>query len=80
MKYFVGIIALIIGSLMLIKTEWFLNWTGRIPWAEEHLSAEGGTRMLIKILGLIVIIGTFLILTGILQGLLGKIFNISALG
>jgi len=78
MKYIIGIIVIIFGSLMVIKTEWFLSWTGRIPWAEEHLGTEGGTRMLIKLIGLILIIGTFLALSGILGSLLGKIFNFSS--
>ena len=78
MKYLIGLIVLIFGSLLLIKTEWFYGWTGPIDWAEQHLGTEGGTRMLIKIIGLILIMGTFLVLSGILPRLLGRIFNFAA--
>lgn len=79
MKYLYGSIAIIIGALLLIKTEWFYNWTGPIDWAESHLGAEGGTRLFFKLIGLIIIFGTFLVLTGILPKLLGGIFKSSSL-
>ena len=78
MKYFIGFITIVIGSLLLIKTEWFYNWTGPIDWAEQHLGTEGGTRMLFKIIGLVLIFGTFLVLTGILPNLLSRIFSFAS--
>ena len=68
-----GIIA--VGMLMVIKTNWIIDFTGRIDWAEQHLGSEGGTRIFIKLLGVLVILGTFLGVTGILGGWVKAIFG-----
>ncbi|MFA5069700.1 MAG: hypothetical protein WC528_00210 [Patescibacteria group bacterium] len=75
MNYVIGGIAIIVGSLLVVKTEWFYNFTGPIDWAEAHLGSEGGTKIFIKLIGLIIIIGTFLALTGCLGGCISKIFK-----
>ena len=80
MSYFVGILVIGVGCLMVLKTGWVLEMTGRIAWAEEHLGTEGGTRMFIKLLGVLLIIGTFLTLTGATGAILGKIFSASMFG
>ena len=43
MSILYGLIIVIIGSLMVIKTEFFLGLTGPIAWAENNLGTEGGT-------------------------------------
>lgn len=45
-----GFILFVIGPLLIIKTEWFLENFGRIPWAEQHL--QSGTRLFYKLLGI----------------------------
>ena len=45
-----GLILLISGPFLVIKSEWFLDNFGRIQWAEDKLG--GGTRFLYKIIGL----------------------------
>jgi len=75
MKYFIGVIAVGIGFLLVWKADWLMNNFGRIAWAEEHLGTEGGTRMLFKIIGILVIIGAFMVMTGAMGAILGAIFK-----
>lgn len=74
MRYIIGIIAIIIGFIIIWKSEWFLQNFGRIDWAEIHLGADGGTRLFYKLLGLAVIIISFLYMSGFIEGLLITIF------
>ena len=43
----------LMGPMLVIKTEWFLENVGRIEWAEQHLG--GGTRLFFKLLGVVFI-------------------------
>ena len=78
MRYFVGILLLLAGIVMVLKTEWFLLNFGSISWAEEHLGTNGGSRLMYKLLGLVLIFFAMLFLTnmmeGFLMGTIGKIF------
>lgn len=53
MHIFLGILFLVIGPFMTVKSEWMLQNFGRIPWAEEHLGLDGGTRLFYKLLGIL---------------------------
>ena len=44
MKFVVGILAMILGVIMVIKTEWFIQNLGSNAWAEAHLGSGGGSR------------------------------------
>lgn len=48
-----GLILLISGPFLVIKSGWFLENFGRIQWAEDKLGTEGGTRFLYKLIGLL---------------------------
>ena len=74
--YILLIIAILaVGALLVIKSEWVYSFMGPIDWAEEHLGTEGGTRIFIKLIGIIIILGTFLWVTGGLQAILRGIFR-----
>lgn len=75
MKYVLGIILIGLGFLIVWKSDWIMNNFGRIPWAEKHLGMDGGTRLLWKLIGLLVIIGSFLYMTGALGSLVRLIFG-----
>lgn len=74
-RIIIGIIGIVVGSIMVIRSEWLLSFFGRIDWAEIHLGAEGGTRIFYKLLGLATIIISLLITTGMIEGLLLAIFG-----
>jgi hypothetical protein len=74
-RIIIGIIGILVGSIMVIKSEWLLSFFGRINWAEIHLSSEGGTRIFYKLLGILTIIISLMIMTGMIEGLLFAIFG-----
>jgi hypothetical protein len=68
MRFFFGMLGIVVGFLMVWKTQFFLQTFGRIPWAEEHLRhGWGGSWMGYKLLGLIIIFGSLLYMMGVLQ-------------
>ncbi len=75
MNWLIGISVIGLGVLLVIKTEWIIDFTGPIEWAEQHLGTEGGTRLFIKLMGVLLIVGTFLGVTGILGGWVTSIFG-----
>ncbi len=74
MKYFVGLIVVLIGCAMVIKTEWFLENFGRSEWAEEKLGG-GGTRLMYKLLGVLGIVLAVLGVTGALGEIIVSLFS-----
>ena len=68
MKYVVGILAIVVGIFFVIKTEWFVQNFGTSAWAEHYMGTSGGTRLMYKLLGVIII---FLAMAG-MTGLLGQ--------
>ncbi len=78
-KIILGLVGCVLGSVFVIKSESFLQMTGRIPWAEAHLGMEGGTRLLYKLIGIIIILLSFLYMTGlgtsILKSILAPLFG-----
>ncbi|KKQ27960.1 MAG: hypothetical protein US42_C0003G0017 [Candidatus Magasanikbacteria bacterium GW2011_GWC2_37_14] len=75
MTYIVGILAIVVGCFMVIKTEWFLENFGSNAWAEEHLGSDGGSRLMYKLIGLAIIIIAMLGMTGLLGGIIMSIFS-----
>jgi len=75
MKFLIGGVVIIVGAILVIKTEWFYNFTGPIDWAERHLGIEGGTRIFYKLIGVILIIGAFIGMTGGFGCIFSKIFT-----
>lgn len=75
MRYVWGLIGVAIGGLIVAKSEWFFQNFGAVPWAEQHLGSEGGTRFFYKLIGLAIILISFLLVSGILEGLLLSIFG-----
>ncbi|TSC96197.1 MAG: Uncharacterized protein Athens101410_127 [Parcubacteria group bacterium Athens1014_10] len=75
MYFIYYLLAILIGSLLTIKSEWFLNNFGRVEWAEKHLGLDGGSRLFYKLLGIAIIIIALLFMTGLMQNwLLGFFF------
>jgi hypothetical protein len=78
MRYIIGILFVLFGAWMVIKTEWLIENLGTSSWAEANLGTSGGSRLLYKLIGLGFIFIGFLLVTnmfqGFLMGTLGKIF------
>jgi len=55
-----GLMIALVGFILVWKSNWLMNNFGRIGWAEAHLGTEGGSRLLYKIIGFVIIIGGFL--------------------
>lgn len=75
MKYFVGILAILVGVILVIKTEWFLENFGTIEWAEAHLGSNGGTRLMYKLIGLAFILLSLMGMTGLLGAVILKVLG-----
>ena len=75
MKYIIGLLAIVVGTFMVIKTEWFEATFGASAWAEEHMGINGGTRMFYKLIGLVVIIIAMLGVTGLLGPIILSVFG-----
>jgi len=63
-----GIIVIVIGTMVVIKTERILEVAGRNTWAETKLGSWGGTRFMWKMIGLIVVFVGLLITTNMFGG------------
>ena len=80
MQYFFGTLAIILGIVLVIKTEWFVQNFGTSAWAEAHMGTSGGTRLMYKLIGLIFVFGSLMVMTGafgrIFLGLFGRLFGV----
>ena len=78
-KYIIGLIAMVVGVFLIIKTEWFIENFGTNAWAEEHLGTSGGTRLMYKLVGLAIILVAMMGVTGLLGNFImatfGKLFG-----
>jgi ABC-type multidrug transport system fused ATPase/permease subunit len=78
MRYFIGIVMVALGVVLVLKTEWFIQNFGTNGWAEEKLGTAGGTRTMYKLFGIILIFFGFLAITNLYNDFLintvGKIF------
>ena len=65
MRYVIGVFIIALASFLIIKTEYFYSLTGPMDWPEQHIG-PGGTRLFLKIIGLILIFGALFYMTGAL--------------
>lgn len=68
MRFILGFIGIAIGTVFIIKTEWFIRNFGVSAWAEEKMGTSGGTRLLLKLIGIGIIFISMLAITGLLEG------------
>ncbi len=68
LRFFLGLIILTIGVIIIIKTESFLRGFGRIYFFEKHFGQEGGSRLGYKVIGMFGIFIGVLIMTGMING------------
>ncbi len=70
-----GLIIMISGFMLVWKSEWLLNNFGRIEFAERHLAHSGGTRLMYKLLGILLIIIGIMYATDLTDNLIAAIIN-----
>ena len=71
MKFFIGLVMIIVGSLIIYKVEWMLENFGRNDFFERKLATSGGSRLGYKLIGLILIFLGTLAITGMIDGVMG---------
>jgi hypothetical protein len=74
MKYFIGILGTVVGFFIVWKTEGFMSWTGRIDFAERWFGTEGGTRIVLKAIGLLIIIVAWMYMLNLGESILRFLF------
>ena len=70
LHFFGGLAMIALGALVIVKSEWVYSNFGPIAWFEEHLGAEGGSRLGWKLIGLIVVFFGTLVMTNLVGGFL----------
>lgn len=60
----------IVGTAIVLKTEWIIANFGASAWAEEKFGTSGGSRIMWKVIGIILIFFGFLVITNMIQGFL----------
>lgn len=68
MRIIVGLLLLTAGFLLVWKATPIIEFTGHNAWAESRLGTEGGSYLLCKLIGLLIIFIGILIITGLWQG------------
>jgi hypothetical protein len=64
MQIIFGIILTLVGAVLVMKTEWFLETFGRVSWFDENLGSEGGSRLGYKLMGVLVLFIGIILMTG----------------
>ncbi|MBI5793737.1 hypothetical protein HZA87_01445 [Candidatus Uhrbacteria bacterium] len=67
-----GLIIMVIGFLIVWKTEKFFTWFGEIPFAEKTFGA-GGSRFFYKLIGVLVAFIGIFVATNIISDILGSL-------
>ena len=70
MHIIIGLIITLVGGIITIKSEKFLNAFGRIAFFEKKLGTEGGSRLGYKLIGFLFIFIGILVMTNMIDGFL----------
>jgi hypothetical protein len=66
--FFLGLILMVVGFLIVWKSEAILGFFGPIGFFEKYLGTEGGSRLGWKLIGILFFFFGFLIMTGMING------------
>jgi len=69
-QFIIGMLIAGVGFLIVLKADWFLQNFGSIPFAEKHLSSEGGSRLFYKLIGILFMIIGIMHATALLEPLM----------
>lgn len=77
-RIIIGILVAALGYMMVWKTQFFMDTVGMIDWAERNLGG-GGSRLFYKLLGIVIILIGFMVITNlfdmVIGGFIGSIFG-----
>jgi len=66
--FILGVVIIVTGAFIVIKSAGMLNTFGRIGFFEKYLGVEGGSRLGYKIIGVLTIFLGLLIMTNMIGG------------
>ena len=73
-----GFIILVFGFMMVWKSWWIVETFGKSSWAEDKLGSSGGTNLLYKLIGIIIMFLGMITIAGLkndfLMSTIGKLF------
>ena len=70
-----GLLMIVVGALLVIKSEAVLSAFGRMAFFEKYLGTEGGSRLGYKLIGLATVFIGALIMTGLIQDFMLWVFS-----
>ena len=66
-RILIGLVITFLSFMVVWKTEWLHRQTGGWAWAEKYHGTEGGTRLAMKLLGILGIVIGLITITGMHQ-------------
>ncbi len=75
-RIILGLIIAAVGAIVTIKAEWIYQNFGSIPSADKYLGTEGGSRLAYKIIGIVISIIGFLVMTNLIEAVFAGIFRL----
>ena len=75
MKYFFSLLAIILGFLLVRYSNYLVENFGHNETADHYLGTYGGSRLMWKLIGIAIIFGAFMTISGLGQSLLLAIFG-----
>ena len=74
-RILIGLVLAIIGAFLTIKSDMVYQAVGPIAFAEKYLGSDGGSRLMYKLIGILITILGFLIMTGLIKNIVIAIFS-----
>jgi len=71
MMFVIGLIVMLVGLAIVVKTEAFMSAFGRIGFFEKFFGTEGGSRLGYNLIGLLAVFIGFLMVAGLIDAFLG---------
>ena len=75
MNFIYQVLGVLVGALIVVKSEWIIENFGSSSWAEEHMGTSGGSRLLYKLIGMVIILFSLLSMAGLMDNILLGIFG-----
>ncbi|MDD5032350.1 MAG: hypothetical protein PHR36_04935 [Patescibacteria group bacterium] len=73
--FILGAVIIVVGALIVIKSEGMLSAFGRIGFFEKYLGVEGGSRLGYKLVGILTIFLGMLIMTNMIGGFMAWVLS-----